>query len=354
MIDCGAYDGDTLARYVAAFGAFAAWVAFEPDPRNFAALQRRVSRLPADLGPRVRVVAAATGDCAGSASFAAAGSPASSLVTAGDDAAIMVPVVALDDLDLPSAVSIVKLDVEGAERATLLGARRLLRRDRPLLAVSCYHRQEDLWELPLLVHGLLPRRASPSARMRPRRSTSCSTRCRRARSTPLHGCWRETQRGPRSAARVWRMSLDRIAPGPLGRYREQLQYLVVGAWNTAVRLRGLGGAAVHRCIDYLNYLVIIVLSYPFAIANAYVCYRYIVFRSHGSVMAGGAAFRDRVPADDGGEPRGCCRSCSALLPFNVYVMQALFTVAVVVVSYLGPPVLQLPRRAGEGTRAAEY
>jgi FkbM family methyltransferase len=156
VVDCGAYDGDTLARFAAAFGEFGAWVAFEPDPQNFASLQRRLGRLRADLAVRVRAVAAATGASAAAASFAAVGSAASSFTNTSDDLAIEVPVVALDEEDLPSPVTFVKLDVEGAERATLLGARQLLRRDQPLLAVSCYHRQEDLWELPLLVHELLP------------------------------------------------------------------------------------------------------------------------------------------------------------------------------------------------------
>ena len=156
VVDCGAYDGDTLVRFAAAFGEFAAWVAFEPDPQNFTSLQRRLSRLPAGLVARVGAVAAATGAAAGAASFAAVGSAASSFTNTEDEVAIEVPVVALDEQDLPSPVTFVKLDVEGGERATLLGARRLLWQDRPLLAVCCYHRQEDLWELPLLVHELLP------------------------------------------------------------------------------------------------------------------------------------------------------------------------------------------------------
>lgn len=156
VVDCGAFDGDTLLRYTAAFGDFAAWVAFEPDPRNFAVLQRRRETLPDALARRVRSLPAATGARAGVASFKASGSAASSIAGSGDSADVEVSVVALDEVDLPLPVTIVKLDVEGAEEATLNGARRLLRENQPFLAVSCYHRQQDLWELPLLVHALLP------------------------------------------------------------------------------------------------------------------------------------------------------------------------------------------------------
>ena len=46
------------------------------------------------------------------------------------------------------------MDVEGAEADTLRGARRLLRERRPVLALSAYHHQADLWELPLLLAEL--------------------------------------------------------------------------------------------------------------------------------------------------------------------------------------------------------
>lgn len=50
----------------------------------------------------------------------------------------------------------IKYDVEGAEREALLGSRTLIRRNRPRLLVSVYHRSADLWELPLLVRELYP------------------------------------------------------------------------------------------------------------------------------------------------------------------------------------------------------
>src|SRR5947207_10307926 len=65
--------------------------------------------------------------------------------------------------------------------------------------------------------------------------------------------------------------------------REQLLYLVVGAWNTFF---GYAVWALMQYVlgDYLNYLVILLLSWPIAVLNAYIGYRYIVFRSRGSVL----------------------------------------------------------------------
>ena len=117
------------------------------------------------------------------------------------------------------------------------------------------------------------------------------------------------------------------------RRREQLLYLAVGGWNTVF---GYGAWALLQFLlgGHLHYLVVVVLSWPFAVLNAYLGYRHVVFRSHGPV------FREL--------PRFSFVYLATLLvnlallpialrvlPFNIYVIQALFAVAVVVSSYLG-------------------
>jgi putative flippase GtrA len=138
--------------------------------------------------------------------------------------------------------------------------------------------------------------------------------------------------GPASRrARVERAA-DRLVPHALYGHREQLQYLGVGAWNTVF---GYCAWALLQYLlhDYLNYLVIVVLSYPIAIANAYVSYRYVVFRSHGPVWR-------EVPRFSTVYLLAMAANVVALpfllraLPLSIYVVQALFTVFVVVASYL--------------------
>ena len=55
--------------------------------------------------------------------------------------------MALDDVVGNNPVNFIKLDVEGGEHAALLGARRTIERQAPVLALSAYHRPEDLWNL---------------------------------------------------------------------------------------------------------------------------------------------------------------------------------------------------------------
>ncbi len=59
----------------------------------------------------------------------------------------MIDVDAIDNI-IQERVSFIKMDIEGAENIALMGARRHILNDHPKLAVCCYHKVEDLWEIP--------------------------------------------------------------------------------------------------------------------------------------------------------------------------------------------------------------
>ncbi len=159
FVDCGAFDGDTLREVVARCPGFGSVVAFEPDATNFESLERCVAKL-GKRGGRVGLHRAATDRRSGVRRFGGAGTsgalvdaPAGAVI--GDDAGRgSVLCVSLDEVldDVP--VTFIKIDVEGGEADTLRGAERLLRERRPVIAVSAYHHQADLWELPALLAEL--------------------------------------------------------------------------------------------------------------------------------------------------------------------------------------------------------
>lgn len=135
MIDCGAYDGDTLAG--------ATVVAFEPDPISFSKLKDRdVSAWP---------VAVYSSTC--QKRFDARGDKASALSEPGSS---IVQCVALDDVLLNFAPDLIKMDIEGAEMEALKGAEKIINKYLPQLAVSIYHRPGHLWQMPALVEQIAP------------------------------------------------------------------------------------------------------------------------------------------------------------------------------------------------------
>jgi FkbM family methyltransferase len=158
LVDCGAFTGDTVVEFARRMPAFGGIDAFEPDDVNLVALDAAVNGLGDEVARRVRVHRLATGSRPGTCVFASGRGASSSAVcgeaTGEDGDSCVVPCARLDDVLEGVAPTFVKMDIEGAEADTLLGCRRILAMDRPLLAVSAYHRQSDLWELPRLVNEL--------------------------------------------------------------------------------------------------------------------------------------------------------------------------------------------------------
>lgn len=59
--------------------------------------------------------------------------------------------IAVDTLDhlVGEKIDFLKMDIEGSEYEAIVGAKNLISRDRPAMAISVYHKEEDIWRLPL-------------------------------------------------------------------------------------------------------------------------------------------------------------------------------------------------------------
>jgi len=63
----------------------------------------------------------------------------------------------LDDIIPPEEkVTYIKMDIEGAEYKALLGAKRIIREHKPRLAICLYHKEEDYFNIPLLIKQFVP------------------------------------------------------------------------------------------------------------------------------------------------------------------------------------------------------
>ncbi len=153
LVDGGAYRGESFSAFHAALGDACEFVhAFEPDGENLAHCRARATELfGAGAAERGRVDPRGLWHSTGRLAFASTGyqersGAASHLVMTDDPGALGVDVVALDEaLDRPP--TFIKLEVEGAERAALKGARRTIERHRPGLSLGAYHRPLDLIDL---------------------------------------------------------------------------------------------------------------------------------------------------------------------------------------------------------------
>jgi len=160
VLDCGAYDGDTLADWLQHRGPTSArYIALEPDPCSRGDLSALVQKLPEHIGSRVVVMAQAAASAPGTATFAATGTASSTFGDGGAEAGVQVELARIDDLvaSLGGPVpTFLKMDIEGAELDALAGATALIRDHGPMLALCVYHRQDHLWRVPLAVAELRP------------------------------------------------------------------------------------------------------------------------------------------------------------------------------------------------------
>ena len=62
----------------------------------------------------------------------------------------------IDNVCWEDKVTFIKLDIEGSELEALRGAEKIIRRDKPRLAISIYHKPQDYFEIPLYIKELVP------------------------------------------------------------------------------------------------------------------------------------------------------------------------------------------------------
>lgn len=134
VIDVGANIGFFSVRFARWVGPSGRVVAIEPEARNMDSLRRRIDR--AGLSGTVDCVQAAAADRPGQLRLAVTfGHPGDHHLA---DAGEPVQAVTLDEIvaDDPRPVTLVKIDVQGAETMVIAGARRVIEAQRPAVFVE--------------------------------------------------------------------------------------------------------------------------------------------------------------------------------------------------------------------------
>ena len=79
-------------------------------------------------------------------------------IAENDDALDTVDVIDLDSYFKDEGVipTYIKMDIEGAEHKAIEGAKNIIAHNKPRLAISIYHKKEDLWDIPKLILDIRP------------------------------------------------------------------------------------------------------------------------------------------------------------------------------------------------------
>ncbi len=154
--DLGAYNGDTVREILdSADGNVKRVFAMEPDARNFKKLAAYAER---ETRAAVQAVQAGAWSDQATLFFDAEGNRNATLSVNRSQILDGRPIRQRETLAMPldtvlggERVDYIKYDVEGAEREALIGSSQTIKAYTPTLLVSLYHRNEDLFALPLLI-----------------------------------------------------------------------------------------------------------------------------------------------------------------------------------------------------------
>ncbi len=145
FLDLGGYNGDTVLDFVKRVGTPGQITAVEPDPKSFSKLIRNTEGLDIEA-----INAAISKEC-GTIPFSKKASRGS--VAGGD---LLIPSVTIDSLCENRSVDYIKFDVEGKELDAIIGGEKTIKRDRPKMLISAYHRSDDYFSIPLKVFEFNP------------------------------------------------------------------------------------------------------------------------------------------------------------------------------------------------------
>lgn len=152
FVDCGAYTGDTLEEFHKAdFCKCQSYLAVEPDERNCNIIKEFITKqninyakiIPVGVWEKKNVLHF-DGKANGQGRFTEEGS-------------YLLNVDSIDNFVINEPpVGFIKMDIEGGEIPALNGAVNTIREYKPILAISIYHKKQDLWEIPLWFKKINP------------------------------------------------------------------------------------------------------------------------------------------------------------------------------------------------------
>ncbi len=141
FFDIGAFDGQNSLRFGQITNGNYSIVMFEPNP-----LQQKQLKILQEQNNNMSLIPCALSDENKHLFFESNRGSSSRIESHESQSSITIKAQRLDNLDLKFAPTFMKLDVEGAEMRVLNGATETIRRFRPRLAISVYHRPKDILE----------------------------------------------------------------------------------------------------------------------------------------------------------------------------------------------------------------
>lgn len=154
FVDCGAYDGDTFELYYEYMkGKFDKAYLFEMDDDMYKLLVSNIENKFGNAKEKIKCINAGVSDkCSTVLTSIVSENGMWKIDNSGYKQATLVTL----DEEVKEEVNFIKMDIEGAELSAIMGARNIIAKQKPNLAVCIYHKPNDLWEIPMIIKELNP------------------------------------------------------------------------------------------------------------------------------------------------------------------------------------------------------
>ena len=155
LVDCGAYDGDSIESFIeSVLNRYKSIHSFEPDPINFRKLKAKINK---NKWQNIFPVMKGVFNFSGKVGFVGVGEVDGRIESkerVSNKSSELINVVSIDEYFVNKhKPTLIKMDIEGAEMEALKGAKNTIKKYKPKLAISSYHRATDMWEIPLLIYS---------------------------------------------------------------------------------------------------------------------------------------------------------------------------------------------------------
>lgn len=154
LLNCGAYNGDTIENFIRNYGGVDFACALEPDPENFAKLVNNQTVRKGCVALLLLPLGASNENSV--CMFETGNGMISRVSTASSGSSSMVQIIRLDSTLKGLEFNKVVIDTEGHEVAILEGMQGIIRTNSPDLCVACYHYPEDIYEIALQIASYQP------------------------------------------------------------------------------------------------------------------------------------------------------------------------------------------------------
>ena len=147
FMDLGAYDGDTVREFTQATGGeYQKIIAVEADEKNYRKLVDKTAEMQ-----NIVTYNLAVWDKKETLFFEKKKGRNSKLSSAGK---VEVQADSVDNILSGERITVLKMDIEGSEEKALDGARNTIEQHHPKLYVCAYHRNSDMYRLPLKINDI--------------------------------------------------------------------------------------------------------------------------------------------------------------------------------------------------------